>query len=459
MRSAQKRNWRNQLIIDNAVDYAILTTDMDGRIVSWSSGAQKLFGWAPDEIIGQTIDILFTEEDQKNGVPEKRRRAAIKHRLDAVERWHRRKNGKRFWASGDLQAFYGEDGEQQGFLKIVRDRTKERRQAEQLRISEERVRLATQAAGIGAFEIDLDRNMIEATPQFAAILGLKTKKEIAVSRLIEAVSLNNCAHATKLIESLESDCHLIHLELLINRFDNNEPRWIAYWAEASPNDNDDNKTHRILGVIQDITERKRADEKQAVLTRELAHRVKNILAIVQSIANQTLNNDDDILQVKNDFSTRLGALARAQDILTIGRAGSANLRQIVNASLDIHGGESQRFKISGPPIYLNSQAALSLALTLHELSTNAVKYGALADESGGIRISWRHVNGHFYFTWTEISDRIIAHPHRKGFGSKLMERILPASFLGEAKLTYGQNGIKFQLKAPWNKTIFGELSR
>lgn len=459
MRPAQKRNWRNQLIIDNAVDYAILTADMDGRIVSWSPGAQKLFGWELDEIIGQSIDILFTEDDQLKGVPEKRRRAAIKHRLDAVERWHRRKNGKRFWASGDLQAFYGEDGEQQGFLKIVRDRTKERRQAEQLRISEERVRLATQAAGIGAFEIDLDRNVIEATPQFATLLGLKSKKEIAVPQFIEAASLNNSEHATKLIESLKSDCHYIHLELLINRFDTNEPRWIAYWAEASPNDNDDNKTHRMLGVIQDITERKRADEKQAVLTGELAHRVKNILAIVQSIANQTLNSDDDIVQVKKNFSTMLAALARAQDILMIGRAGSANLRQIVNASLDIHGGERQRFKISGPPIYLNSQAALSLALTLHELSTNAVKYGALAEEKGTIRISWRHANGHFYFNWTEVSDQTIAEPHRKGFGSKLMERILPASFLGEAKLTYGQYGIKFHLKAPWNKNIFGELTQ
>ena len=217
MKRVEKQEWRNQLILDNALDYAILTADMNGLIVSWSPGAEKLFGWKPEEIIGQPLDILFTEEDRMNRLPETRQQMASLHRIDVVERFHQRKDGTTFWASGDLQALYSDDGKQQGFLKIVRDRTDEQRHSETLRLSEERLRLAQQAAGIGAFEIDRDRKMIEATPQFLKLLGFEESPELPLNDFYSVIVDNPKQIAKQMLQTRQDESLITHLEFQIKR--------------------------------------------------------------------------------------------------------------------------------------------------------------------------------------------------------------------------------------------------
>lgn len=451
MKRVEKQGWRNQLILDNALDYAILTADMNGLIVSWSPGAEKLFGWKPDEAIGQPLDILFTEEDRLNRLPESRQQLASLHRIDAVERFHKRKDGSTFWASGDLQALYSDDGQQQGFLKIVRDRTDEQRHSESLRLSEERLRLAQQAAGIGAFEIDCDRNIIEATPQFLKLLGLKGTLELSFDDLCSVMVDDPKLIIKQMLQKRQDESLLTHLEFQIKRADNQQLRWIGYWAEAAPKDIGNSMKHRILGVLQDITERREAQEKQTILSSELAHRVKNILAIVQSIANQTLSEATSMTKALQDFSVRLNALAHAQDILTQGATKSADLQQIVESSLDIHDKAKKRFIISGPTVSLSPPTALSMALALHELGTNAVKYGALSCKTGLVEINWTVDENEFHFSWREKGGPTVHEPAKQSFGSKLIRRLLPARFNGHADLKYAPEGFSFELSAP--KTI------
>ncbi len=448
MKRVEKQEWRNQLILDNALDYAILTADMNGLIVSWSSGAEKLFGWKPEEVIGQPLDILFTEEDRMNRLPETRQQMASLHRIDVVERFHQRKDGTTFWASGDLQALYSDDGKQQGFLKIVRDRTDEQRHSETLRLSEERLRLAQQAAGIGAFEIDRDRKMIEATPQFLKLLGFEESPELPLNDFYSVIVDNPKQIAKQMLQTRQDESLITHLEFQIKRADTKQLRWIGYWAEAAPKDVGNSMKHRILGVLQDITERRDAQEKQALLSGELAHRVKNILAIVQSIANQTLTESTSVKKALQDFSVRLNALAHAQDILTQGATSSADLKQIVESSLDIHDKTKKRFIISGPPISLSPPTALSMALALHELSTNAVKYGALSSKNGIVEINWTFDRDEFHFSWREKDGPTVSQPTKLSFGSKLIKRLLPARFNGHAELNYAPEGFSFELKAP-----------
>ena len=448
MKRVEKQEWRNQLILDNALDYAILTADMNGLIVSWSSGAEKLFGWKPEEIIGQPLDVLFTEEDRMNRLPETRQQMASLHRIDVVERFHQRKDGTTFWASGDLQALYSDDGKQQGFLKIVRDRTDEQRHSETLRLSEERLRLAQQAAGIGAFEIDRDRKMIEATPQFLKLLGFEESPELPLNDFYSVIVDNPKQIAKQMLQTRQDESLITHLEFQIKRADTKQLRWIGYWAEAAPKDVGKSMKHRILGVLQDITERRDAQEKQALLSGELAHRVKNILAIVQSIANQTLTESTSVTKALQDFSVRLNALAHAQDILTQGATSSADLKQIVESSLDIHDKTKKRFIISGPPISLSPPTALSMALALHELSTNAVKYGALSSKNGIVEINWTIDKDEFHFSWREKGGPTVSQPTKLSFGSKLIKRLLPARFNGHAELDYAPEGFSFELTAP-----------
>ncbi|MBI0004341.1 PAS domain S-box protein [Bartonella sp. M0177] len=448
MKRVEKQEWRNQLILDNALDYAILTADMNGLIVSWSSGAEKLFGWKPEEIIGQPLDVLFTEEDRMNRLPETRQQMASLHRIDVVERFHQRKDGTTFWASGDLQALYSDDGKQQGFLKIVRDRTDEQRHSETLRLSEERLRLAQQAAGIGAFEIDRDRKMIEATPQFLKLLGFEESPELPLNDFYSVIVDNPKQIAKQMLQTRQDESLITHLEFQIKRADTKQLRWIGYWAEAAPKDVGKSMKHRILGVLQDITERRDAQEKQALLSGELAHRVKNILAIVQSIANQTLTESTSVTKALQDFSVRLNALAHAQDILTQGATSSADLKQIVESSLDIHDKTKKRFIISGPPVSLSPPTALSMALALHELSTNAVKYGALSSKNGIVEINWTIDKDEFHFSWREKGGPTVSQPTKLSFGSKLIKRLLPARFNGHAELDYAPEGFSFELTAP-----------
>ena len=448
MKRVEKQEWRNQLILDNALDYAILTADMNGLIVSWSPGAEKLFGWKPEEIIGQPLDVLFTEEDRMNRLPETRQQMASLHRIDVVERFHQRKDGTTFWASGDLQALYSDDGKQQGFLKIVRDRTDEQRHSETLRLSEERLRLAQQAAGIGAFEIDRDRKMIEATPQFLKLLGFEESPELPLNDFYSVIVDNPKQIAKQMLQTRQDESLITHLEFQIKRADTKQLRWIGYWAEAAPKDVGKSMKHRILGVLQDITERRDAQEKQALLSGELAHRVKNILAIVQSIANQTLTESTSVTKALQDFSVRLNALAHAQDILTQGATSSADLKQIVKSSLDIHDKTKKRFIISGPPVSLSPPTALSMALALHELSTNAVKYGALSSKNGIVEINWTIDKDEFHFSWREKGGPTVSLPTKLSFGSKLIKRLLPARFNGHAELDYAPEGFSFELTAP-----------
>ena len=453
MERALRQEWRDRLILENALDYAILTTDMNGIIDSWSAGACNLFGWQENEIIGKSLDILFTQEDQDDGLPARRREKARKHRLDPVERWHLRKDGTKFWASGDLQLFQDEKGEPWGFLKIVRDRTSARQHEEALRLSEERVRLAQEAGGIGSFSIDVDRGIIIATPKFIELLGLEPKEELAIEEFLDVIITDPARVAMKMLNPPEGK--LVYLEMQIQKQDSKDLRWIAFRAEQAPVNTGEVQGHRpILGVIQDITARRLAQDKREMLAQELAHRVKNTLAMVQSICNQSLNNAASIDEARRILTARIKALADAQDILTHGTSSSVNLQEIIVNCLEGNIGLTNRFSCKGPNAALDNEAALSMSLALHEFATNAVKYGALSNETGTVEISWNFGGGKFDFYWREVGGpEITKKPTRKGFGAKLVERLLPASLNGEAKLDYGQNGFSYHLSAPISDLI------
>lgn len=451
----QRKEQRNQLIIDNALDYAIITTTLKGQITSWNAGAQKLFGWSNAEILNVSIDILFTPEERDINVPEMRRVSALHHRQDAVERWHMRKDGSRFWASGQLLPLYDTDGTVQGFLKILIDRTFARDQQEHLREQEEMLRLSQEAGGIGAFDVDLTSNTLTVTDQIRRIYGIDPDVSISLDIFEKLVIPENgvsnlirelAETATPTSSIQQSD----HREYRIRRLDTDEERWVARSTELISDHN--GIVVRMRGVIQDITARKNAEEQQAVLTAELAHRSKNILAVIQGIANQTLRNTTSAEEARAAFEARIMALSKAQDVLTHGaNSATAQLREVVANSVSIHvGADKTRITVHGPSVTLGSKQALSMVMALHELGTNAVKYGALSTASGRIHIHWSFEDGRFLFYWKEEGGPQVEKPTRRGFGSRLIERTLAASLGGTAELHYLPDGLEFRLNAPAN---------
>jgi len=195
----------------------------------------------------------------------------------------------------------------------------------------------------------------------------------------------------------------------------------------------------FTGVMRDVTERTRAAELQQLMVNELNHRVKNTLATVQSIALQTLRNAGSPEPVRHDLTERLLALAKAHDVLTREHWDGADFADVVDSAIEAHGVAS-RVTRTGVRIRLTPTSALALAMALHELFTNAAKYGALSTEAGRIAMDWRRSGDGFILTWTERGGPPVAPPQRRGFGFRMIEG-LARDLAGDADLAFEPGGL------------------
>lgn len=203
---------------------------------------------------------------------------------------------------------------------------------------------------------------------------------------------------------------------------------------------------RALAEAHERKARRRAEERQRLLINELNHRVKNSLATVQAIAQQTLSRPDVPEDARRAFAERLHALARAHDVLTEESWEGAELSEVVASALNPYGGKAaSHFHIEGPSVRLAPRVALSLVMALHELATNAAKYGALSHSGGRVEIVWE-VEEHgdarrLRLRWEEKDGPAVVPPQHKGFGSRLIERGLAAELRGNATVTYEAKGV------------------
>ena len=226
-----------------------------------------------------------------------------------------------------------------------------------------------------------------------------------------------------------------------------EYRW--FLSRAVPIRNAAGEIVRWFGTNTDITERRQAEEQRTVLINELNHRVKNTLATVQSIAVQTLRNTERSVDARELFESRLASLSRAHDVLTHHGWEGAGLRAIVTQALDpFRSAAEPRISIDGSDVGLSPRQALGLSMALHELATNAVKYGALSNEVGQVKVSWEIMSEVLELTWIEEGGPTVTPPKRKGFGSRLIERNLASELGGEAHIEYPSNGVFAKIRTP-----------
>jgi PAS domain S-box-containing protein len=201
-----------------------------------------------------------------------------------------------------------------------------------------------------------------------------------------------------------------------------------------------------VGIGIDITERARADEHQQLLLDELNHRVKNILATVQSIARQTLSKDRPPAEAGDVFAERLRALSRSHDLLTATGFQGGSLLRLVEGGLQAF---TQRVVVQGEDIMLRPRAVQTLGLVLHELATNASKYGALSVPDGGVEVRWSTMDdGRLRLSWRERGGPQVRPPLRSGFGRRMIEGAVAHDFAGEATLTFAPEGVSCEITIP-----------
>lgn len=192
-----------------------------------------------------------------------------------------------------------------------------------------------------------------------------------------------------------------------------------------------------------------AQRQQRLLTEELGHRLKNVLAVVQAVASQTFKSAHDLSEANRLFGARLASLGEATDVLTRSEWAGATLAEAVKAGLTPVAGTHRQIDVDGPTVELSPQITLAMTLAIHELATNATKYGALSVESGHVRISWEVRPGQqLCFLWEESGGPLVVPPTRHGFGSRMIERSLSSYFKGETRLVYEPSGVKFSISAP-----------
>jgi PAS domain S-box-containing protein len=223
------------------------------------------------------------------------------------------------------------------------------------------------------------------------------------------------------------------------------------WLENHRTRIEDAAGRYVIGITQDVTRRRLAEEKVRLLLREASHRAKNQFAVIQSIARETMRSTEPE-EFDAAFSHRIGALARSHDLLVKGNRAGVDLRDLVTVHLAPFGAEA-RATLTGPELGVGPNAAQYLGMAFHELSTNAAKYGALSVPAGGIDIAWSIEAGPagraVVVAWQERGGPSVTIPKTSGFGSTVLLRLAPGALLGEAEMSAEPGGLRWRLTAPY----------
>jgi PAS domain S-box-containing protein len=325
-----------------------------------------------------------------------------------------------------------------------------RRTEEGLRESEERLRLALQAGRLGSWELDIATGRRLLSPRSAEIFGVPTDELLDRQAWQAVIHPDDRERLNATFQAALQGRAAYRAEFRVQAKDGTE-RWVS--SQAIVHRDRSGAPQRVVGIHQDITDRKRWEAHQSLLINELNHRVKNTLATVQSLAGQTLRNASSMEQVREDLEGRLFALSRVHDVLTRENWNGANLREVVEQAVEPYRrADDGRFHLAGEDARLSPRMALAIALALQELATNAVKYGALLNATGVVRITWTitgaAANRRLMLCWEEAGGPVVDPPTRRGFGSRLIERSFAMELGGQARLEFPPEGVRCTIDAP-----------
>jgi two-component sensor histidine kinase len=215
--------------------------------------------------------------------------------------------------------------------------------------------------------------------------------------------------------------------------------------------NADTVTGSVLAA-HDISDRKRAEERQQLLVRELHHRVKNTLATVQAISGSTMRSARSMEEFRDSFAQRLMSLGKTHTLLTENAWGGALLEDLLWLELDPYDDDTGgRVKLAGPSVQLPAELSVPLGMAFHELTTNAVKYGALSVFGGQVEVAWdvqaEGTESRLHLVWQERNGPPVQPPKRRGFGTQLLQRVLGTQLNGEVKIDYAPEGVHVLIEA------------
>lgn len=319
-----------------------------------------------------------------------------------------------------------------------------------LRHSELLLGTAADVAQFGAHQYDVVRDRVVRSPQIRRILGAQRGEDRGLDSALDFVHPEDRDEVAWRKRTILASEHKYQLTYRIRRPDG-EVRWVMDRGEVERDPA--GKALRVVGVLVDITDLKAAEQRQRLLFDELNHRVKNTLAIVQSLAQHTQRSKPDPQEFTRAFGERIMSLSRAHDLLTRTAWQGAPLKEIVSAVLEPFSAQSGRIVIAGDAVELPASITITLALMLNELATNAAKYGALSTDRGRIEISWTVLPSEVGegrvvdLIWQERDGPSVVPPKHRGFGSRLLAASAQ-QIKGELDAQFAAEGLKARLRFP-----------
>ncbi len=431
-------------IINSSSD-AIISKTLDGKVTSWNPAAERMFGYSEAEMLHVSIRRIIPVrlQEEEDAILETVRKGETVSRF---ETFRMDKEGREVPVAMTVSPICDEDGEVVGASNTASDISQEVRSREEIAESEARFRTLADNISQLAWMADPDGIIYWYNKRWYEYTGTTLEdnygwgwKNVHHPDYVDGVA-ERIQHSWTTGEDWEDTFPL--------RSSTGEYRW--FLSRALPERNEKGEITRWLGTNTDITEQRDREEQIRFLMREVFHRSKNMLSLVQGIARQTIPPENRAFL--STFNQRIQALSSSQNLLLEAGAHGTSLIELIHSQLGhIEDDLGDRIRKSGEDVQIDSRSAQTLGMALHELATNAGKYGALSNDTGIIELTWslQTVEGEdrpaLHMQWTESGGPPVIVPERKGFGTTVLERMSRAAFGGEVTLDYGSEGFVWTL--------------
>lgn len=427
-----------------------LTRDMAGNIRSWSKGCTNLFGWTADEAVGRRAhDLLHTA----TSVPPRDIEVALLR--DGTWRGdltRRARDGREIVVNAQKALRRETDGPPVAVLEVLTDVTEQRKVEAALRASEERARLATEAARLGTWEFDAATASYAWSARLSEIMGDAPvpRRAVSVREFLGRIHPDDVLPVRETLRrasAAESDGRIL-VEYRVRALDRSW-RWLSVRGAVLSRDPVTGAAADSRGVVLDVTDRKLAEARQQLLIREVDHRAKNALAVVLAAVRLADRSDADAFA--KAIEGRVGAMARTHGLLADSRWTGADVCALARAELApfigtklADGPDVPRVEVTGPALRVDAEAAQAFSMVLHELATNATKYGALSVAGGVVHVELTidDEDGKVRLLWSERNGPVVdAAPDRQGFGTQVIEAIVESQLGGAVERDWSREGL------------------
>ena len=426
---------------------AIFSIDREGLVQTWNDGANRLYGYDAAEIIGKPLSVLVPSNDRSTSA--KTVGDILSGETNVFQATRLRKDGSRISVEISGAPIRSASGRVLGISTIHRDVTDARRTA----VADARLAAVVGASHDAIVTLDGDARVETWNKGAEELFGWTASQAVGkpASFIVPQDRMREHDMLTDRIATGES----AFVETV--RVTNNERR-VAVAASFSPLVDSGGVVGSTV-TFRDIGERLARESHIQLLLKELSHRSKNLLAVVQGIARQSAMRTADSKTFLDNFSARLRALANSHDLIVQENWHGADMHALVSAQTGAFEITEDVVRISGERLLVKPEAAQNIGLSLHELASNALRHGALSSPEGHVEIDWRFVDGEagrqLQLTWREFGGPVARLPQRSGFGILVLSTITPRALGGKADLIADADGLRWQLEAP-AKNIVGE---